>query len=68
MVDPEPETVREAKRRWAELLRRILEVDPLACPRCGEEMRKPRAVVAQGLVRLLASADHPSVAPKSPKP
>lgn len=39
MVDPEPETVRQAKRRWAELLRRIFEVDPLACPRCGAEMR-----------------------------
>ena len=32
-------TIREAKKRWAELLRRIFEVDPLACPRCGEEMR-----------------------------
>jgi hypothetical protein len=39
MVDPEPETLREARRRWAELLRRIFEVDPLACPRCGTEMR-----------------------------
>ena len=39
IVEPEPDAVREAKRRWAELLRRILEVDPLACPRCGEEMR-----------------------------
>ena len=39
MVDPEPEALREAKRRWAELLRRIFEVDPLACPRCGKEMR-----------------------------
>jgi hypothetical protein len=38
-VEPEPEGLRKAKRRWAELLRRILEVDPLACPRCGEEMR-----------------------------
>ena len=36
---PEPETLREARRRWAELLRRIFEVDPLACPRCGTEMR-----------------------------
>ena len=35
-VAPEPEAVREAKRRWAELLRRILEVEPLRCPRCGE--------------------------------
>jgi hypothetical protein len=37
-VEPEPEVVREAKRRWAELLTRIFEVNPLACPRCGEEM------------------------------
>jgi hypothetical protein len=39
LVDPEPEAVREAKRRWAELLRRIFEVDPLACPHCGTAMR-----------------------------
>ena len=39
MVDPEPEALLEAKRRWAELLRRILEVEPLPCPRCGETMR-----------------------------
>jgi len=39
MVDPEPEALRQARRRWAELLRRILEVDPLACPLCGEDMR-----------------------------
>jgi hypothetical protein len=38
-VDPQPEALVEARRRWAELLRRIFEVDPLACPRCGEEMR-----------------------------
>ena len=30
---------REARRRWAELLRRIYEVDPLRCPRCRAEMR-----------------------------
>jgi hypothetical protein len=39
MVDPEPEALRAAKRRWAELLRRLFEVDPLACPRCGTAMR-----------------------------
>ena len=37
-VEAEPEAIRNAKRRWAELLRRIFEVDPLACPRCGHEM------------------------------
>ena len=24
---------------WAELIRRVYEVDPLVCPRCGGEMR-----------------------------
>jgi hypothetical protein len=32
IVDPEPEAVSQARHRWAELLRRIFEVDPLACP------------------------------------
>ncbi|MBA3342378.1 MAG: hypothetical protein H0W30_05405 [Gemmatimonadaceae bacterium] len=31
--------LREARRRWAELLRRIYEVDPLTCPACGGAMR-----------------------------
>ncbi len=34
-----PPSLPEARRRWAELLRRIFEVDPLRCPRCGHEMR-----------------------------
>jgi hypothetical protein len=27
------------RRRWAELIRRVYEVDPLVCPRCGSDMR-----------------------------
>ncbi|MGH7361394.1 MAG: transposase, partial [Candidatus Methylomirabilales bacterium] len=27
------------RRRWADLIRRVYEVDPLVCPRCGGEMR-----------------------------
>ena len=27
------------RRSWAELIRRVYEVDPLVCPRCGAEMR-----------------------------
>jgi hypothetical protein len=34
-----PPALHEARRRWAELLRRIFEVDPLRCPRCGDAMR-----------------------------
>ena len=36
---PIPVPLREAHRRWAELLRRIFEVEPLECPRCGQTMR-----------------------------
>ena len=31
--------MRALRRRWAELLRRIYEVDPLVCPRGGARMR-----------------------------
>jgi hypothetical protein len=27
------------RRRWANLIRRVYEVDPLVCPRCGSELR-----------------------------
>jgi hypothetical protein len=39
VADPVPLALREARRRWAELLRQIFEVDPLRCPACGSEMR-----------------------------
>ncbi len=29
----------ESRRRWAQLIQRVFEVDPLVCPRCGERMR-----------------------------
>ena len=46
-VQPEPEAVREAKRRWAELPRRILEVEPLRCPRCGETTMRIVAFISE---------------------
>ena len=47
------EWVTQRRRSWARLLRRIYEVDPLVCPRCGEEMKvvsviTDPVVVAQG--------------------
>jgi len=38
-AEPEDFSRREARRRWAELLQRIFEVDPLECPACGGRMR-----------------------------
>ena len=34
-----PPALAQARHRWAELLRRLFEVDPLRCPRCGDAMR-----------------------------
>ncbi len=59
-----PPSLPEARRRWAELLRRIFEVDPLRCPRCGHEMRivafitQPR-VIDQILTQLRRTATEP---------
>ncbi len=39
VVEPEDFSRGEAKRRWAELLRLVYEVDPLHCPKCGGEMQ-----------------------------
>jgi hypothetical protein len=38
-ADVVPPAQADVRRRWAELLRRIFEVDPLRCPRCGHAMR-----------------------------
>jgi hypothetical protein len=38
-VDVVPPAPADVRRRWAELLRRIFELDPLRCPRCGDAMR-----------------------------
>ena len=42
IVEPVDWSLRAARFRWAELLRRLVEVDPLTCPRC------------QGLMRIVA--------------
>jgi len=37
--DDEPSGSREARRRWAALIQRVFEVDPLECPECSGTMR-----------------------------
>ena len=50
-----PEWVTQRRRSWARLLRRIYEVDPLVCPRCGEEMKVVAVITDPAVVdRILA--------------
>jgi hypothetical protein len=60
-----------ARRRWAELIRRIYEVDPLVCPRCGGQMRiiafitEPRVIgkILRHLAEKGVDARSPPTAP-----
>ena len=44
------------RRRWANLIRRVYEVDPLVCPRCGSEMRVVSFITDPPVVRRIV--DH----------
>jgi hypothetical protein len=59
-----PLALRDTRRRWAELLRRIFEVGPLRCPRCGEGMRILGFVTEPGVIaRILDHVRRPATAP-----
>ena len=49
-ADPELRTLR---RRWAELIRRIYEADPLVCPRCGATMRIVAFITEPAVIRRI---------------
>ena len=54
------------RRRWAELIRRVYEVDPLVCPRCGSEMRVIGFITEPAVIdRIL---DHIRKRDKIPRP
>lgn len=49
------EWVTQRRRSWARLLRRIYEVDPLVCPRCGIELKIVGVITDPAVVdRILA--------------
>ncbi|MFN0179567.1 MAG: hypothetical protein ACKVZ0_12280, partial [Gemmatimonadales bacterium] len=59
-----------ARARWAELLRRLFEVDPLTCPHCQGVMRVVAVITAPGVIaRSLAHrvrARDPTSRPRGP--
>jgi hypothetical protein len=61
---PEPEIVpspedtpkKQLSRTWAALIKKVFEVDPLACPKCGAEMKMAAFLVqAAEISRLLSN-------------
>ncbi len=40
-------------RRWASLIRRVYQVDPLLCPRCRSLMRVVSFITQPGLIRRI---------------
>ena len=54
-VPPPPERA-ALRRRWANLIRRVYEVDPLVCPRCGAEMRVVAFITEPRVIRRIV--DH----------
>jgi hypothetical protein len=64
----ETRDVRALRRSWAQLIRRIYEVDPLVCPSCGSEMKVIAFItehaVVDAILRHLATAEAKS--PRGP--
>jgi hypothetical protein len=49
-----PPPLKERRRRWADLIRRVYEVDPMTCPRCGAPMRIIAFIIdARAIRRIL---------------
>jgi hypothetical protein len=59
--------VRALRRRWTELLRRIFELDPLVCPRCGGSMRIIAFITEPRVIHtILRHLEAKSVDPRAP--
>ena len=48
-----PELKKKASRRWAELIKKVFNVDPLVCPKCGATMRIKSFIVDQHEIQKL---------------
>jgi hypothetical protein len=66
--DRVPPELAAVRRRWAELLSRIFEVDPLRCPRRGTTMRIIAFLTAPAVIdRILTHRRHPGLPTRRPR-
>jgi len=63
---PPPSERAALRRRWANLIRRVYETDPLVCPRCGAEMRVIGFITEPGVIRRIV--DHLRKRQRGPRP
>ena len=74
-ADQESDFTGETRRTWARLLRKVFEVDPLLCPRCGSKLKivsvitDPRVVdhILKHLERETCRARDPFEPPTPPR-
>jgi hypothetical protein len=61
---------RALRQRWAEMIKRVCEVDPLVCERCGGEMRIIAFIVDSAVVDKILRhlARSPAELPRGPPP
>ena len=57
---------RAARRRWADLIRRIYEVDPLVCSNCGGPMKIVAFITDRKAIRAILASMRKSTAPAFP--
>ena len=50
---PAERFARQRRRNWARLLKKIYEVDPLTCPRCGNRMQIIAFIEEWGVIRKI---------------
>ena len=41
------------RRRWRDLIRRVVETDPLLCPRCGSLLRVVAFITVRSVIRAI---------------
>jgi len=51
--EPDSAERKAARKRWANLLRHIYEVDPLVCPRCGGMMKIIAFITEPRVIRAI---------------
>ena len=65
--EDEPTTSAPARRRWAALIKKVYETDPLVCPECRSEMRVISFITEEELIfRILRHLDLFEPDPPSP--